>query len=581
MASPDKVLVVNRPLMTEVEVGGQPVATTNPLAVKVSDGTHVANIHPIDTQIHGDEYGIVTNAVLHGKTTAGGGSFVDVKVSPSGAVQVGGDVVVSGTVAITGPVAVTDNSGSLTVDGSVTVTQGTATNLKAQAEAYVGGTAVSNANPVPISDAGGSITVDGPLTNAQLRAAAVPVRQADGANLDAFSRLRVSQPQGLFDGQFTYNLLPLQYEPITNGTGATITHDSTNRCALMTFSNTATGGKAYLQSYEYVRYQPGRSQAAFVTFNFVEAKTDCLKFAGVSDWGSVSAGVGNGIEFQLSGSTKQFTVYSDTGVGDETVTQANWNLDKLDGTGASGIALNMAYAQILVIDFQALYVGRIRVGFDIGGNIVYAHEFNHSNLLTNPYIQYATLPVRCGMTCTGTVSTTMNFICSAVISEGGQEENGGVPAAAEGTATAGSGADTHILSVRPKTTFNSITNRVKLVLDSVEILVTGNQPVLYKLVVGQAISGTTTYSDVNTTYSAFEFNTAGTISGTAALVLQQGYVPASNQTKAVANPKITNRIPIALSAAGAVRANGTVSVLVQGVGGTSACRASLNWRELR
>lgn len=423
------------------------------------------------------------------------------------------------------------------------------------------------------------------LTTALWGAYVSGVTIRDGANLDAFSRLRVSSPQGLFDGQFTYNLLPLQYEPITANGGAgtaTITHDSTDRAALMTFTGVGSGAGARLQSYEFVRYQPGRSQAAFVTFNFIESVTGVTKFAGLSSWGSTGAGVGNGIEFQLADSTKQWTIYSDTGAGDETVTQTNWNLDKLNGTGPSGITLDITKAQIAVIDFQALYVGRVRVGFDIGGNVVYCHEFNHSNLLNSPYIQTASLPVRCGMrTSAGSISTTMKFICAAVISEGGQEENGGVPNTAEGTVTASSGADTHILSVRPKTTFNSITNRVKMIVDSVDILVTGNQPILWKLVVGQAISGTTTYADVNTTYSAFEFNTAGTISGTPALVIQQGYVPASNQVKSASSPRITNRIPITLDAAGAVRANGTLTILVQGIGGTSACRASLNWRELR
>ena len=395
-----------------------------------------------------------------------------------------------------------------------------------------------------------------------------------GSEVDAFSRLRVSQPQGLFDAQFTYNLAPLQFEAITAGTGATVTHDATNRCSLHTLSSTPTGGQAIMQSYEYVRYQPGRSQAAFVTFNFIETAANVVKFAGLSD-GT------NGIELQQSGSTVQFAILSATGNGNQTVAKASWNIDKFDGTGPSGLTLDLTKTQILVIDLQALYVGRVRVGFDINGNVYYAHQFTHANSATTPYIQYASLPVRCGMTCTGTVSTTMRFICSAVVSEGGQEENGGVPQAVEGTVTAASGTDTHILSVRPKTTFNSITNRSKFALDSLEVMVTGSNPVIWKLCVGQAITGTTTYSDVNATYSAFESNTAGTASGSPALVIASGYVPATAQNKGTINNRVLSRVPISLSAAGAVRANGTMTVLVQGVGGTSACRATLNWRELR
>lgn len=36
-----------------------------------------------------------------------------------------------------------------------------------------------------------------------------------------------------------------------------------------------------------------------------------------------------------------------------------------------------------------------------------------------------------------------------------------------------------------------------------------------------------------------------------------------------------------LDAAGAVRPLGTLSVVATGIGGTSACRAVLNWREIR
>ena len=102
----------------------------------------------------------------------------------------------------------------------------------------------------------------------------------DSANLDAFSRLRVSNPLILHNSQFTYDLAPIVYEQITNGTGATVTHDATNRCSLMTFSSTASGGKSYMQSYEYLPYQPGRSQLIFVTFNMIAAVANTLKFAG-------------------------------------------------------------------------------------------------------------------------------------------------------------------------------------------------------------------------------------------------------------------------------------------------------------
>jgi hypothetical protein len=399
---------------------------------------------------------------------------------------------------------------------------------------------------------------------------------ADTANLDAFSRLRVSNPLILFNSQLTYDLAPILLEPITNGSGATITHDTTNRCALMTFASTPTGGKAYMQSYEYLPYQPGRSQLIFVTFNMVAAVTNVLKFAGYSDGN-------NGVEFQVNGTTNQFTLYSDSSAGDETVTQANWNLDKLDGTGLSGVTLDITKTQILVIDIQALYVGRVRVGFDIGGSIVYCHEFLHANLVTSPYIQTANLPVRCGMTCTATVSTTMNFICSAVISEGGTEDInvfGYTFQQDSGAISVGTGG-THMLSLRPKTTFNSITNRTRVAYIDVEIYNAGNQPVQWQLCLGQAISGTTTYNDVNSIYSSSEYNVLGTLSGSPSIVIDGGYVASSGAAKGVTNTAIVSRYPITLNQAGAVRALGTLTLKAISLSATQTCYASIKFREIR
>lgn len=398
----------------------------------------------------------------------------------------------------------------------------------------------------------------------------------DGPNLDAFSRLRVSNPLILFNAQLTYDLAPIVMEQITNGTGATITHDATNRYGLMTFSSTPTGGKAYMQSYEYLPYQPGRSQLIFVTFNMFAGVANTLKFAGYSD------GV-NGIEFQLDGTTKQFTLYSGTASGNTTVTQSSWNLDKLDGTGVSGITLDISKVQILVIDIQALYAGRVRIGFDIGGNIVYAHEFLHANNIAPPYLQSANLPVRCGMTCTGTVSTTMYFLCGAVISEGGSEDinvYGYTFQQETGAVSVGTGG-THLISLRPKLTFNGIANRTRVAYIDVEIYNAGNGVVKWELCIGQAISGTTTFNNVNTTYSSSEYNVAGTLSGSPAILIDGGWVASGAQAKGVTNTAIISRYPITLDAAGAHRSLGTLTLRCTSLSGTQSVYGAVKFREIR
>ena len=398
----------------------------------------------------------------------------------------------------------------------------------------------------------------------------------DSANLDAFSRLRISSPLTLFSSQFTYNLNPLLFEQITSGTGATISHNAQNRYANLNFSSTPTGGKSLMQSYEYLPYQPGKSQLSFITFNFESTAANVLKFAGYSD------GV-NGVEFQLDGTTKQFKLFSSTTQGNITVAQSSWNLDKLDGSGASGITLDITKVQILVIDLQALYAGRVRIGFDIGGSIVYAHQFNHSNAITPPYLATASLPIRCGMTCTGTSTTSMYFLCCAVISEGGNDDvnSFGYTFQQQSGSISVTTSPTHAITLRPKTTFNGITNRARVAYIDAEIYNAGNQPVYWQLVLGQGLTGTTTFNNVNSTYSSVEYNTAGAVSGSPAIVIDGGWVASSGGAKGVTNTVIASRYPITLDASGAVRSLGTLSLVLTSLSGTQTCHAAIKFREIR
>lgn len=396
----------------------------------------------------------------------------------------------------------------------------------------------------------------------------------ESPNLDAFGRLRVSNPEYVFDAQQTYDLQPLLFERITAGSGAAIAHDATNRCATLTFASTPTGGEAIMQTFEHFRYQPGRSDLTIITFNFKGGATNTLKFAGKSD-GS------NGVELQLNGATPRIMLYSDAAVGDQEIAVADWD-DPLDGSGPSRKRVDWTKAQILVIDFQALYVGAVRLYLDIDRVLVPFCTIKNANIQANPYIQTANLPVRVGMTCTGEASTTMQFICASVISEGGALEPQGFEHSLDVSGTGGNDARAHILSLRPKATFNSIVNRSKIILESIDFIVnSGTNNAKFELVLGQAITGTTTFSDVNAIYSSMEYNTAGTISGSPAIVLFSGYASATGGARITAPRKIGLRYPITLDAAGVARLLGTASLLATGYTGTAPCRATVNWREVR
>lgn len=401
----------------------------------------------------------------------------------------------------------------------------------------------------------------------------------DSANLDAFSRLRTSEPVSLFDSQFQYDLDPLRWEAYTTGTGVAATHSANTRMAEI--SVTAGNGTSGIQTYQYFSYQAAKSQMVAQTFVIGAAVSGAVVDVMYGD-------ANNGIYFRQNGiNGLQILRLSSTSGAPafETKDQVDWNIDKMDGTGPSGKTLDITKSQILVIDLQFLGMGRVRVGFDIDGILYYCHEFLNANNLSVPYMQSATLP--CGMmiTTSGTaVTKTSYYKCCAVISEGGFEYGATKPnVTPEMTVTAGNGTRTAIASIRPRTTFNAITNRSSLASIGIDITVTGTNPVFWELVIGAAWTVNPTYSNINTSNSAFEYSSApGTFNNlTNGVVIDKGYCQASNQAKQSVSQNVLSKYPISLDRSGAVRANGTLTLLVTGIGGASATRCSLSLEEIR
>lgn len=207
-------------------------------------------------------------------------------------------------------------------------------------------------------------------------------------------------------------------------------------------------------------------------------------------------------------------------------------------------------------------------------------------------MQTATLPLQMLITATATADTkTSYFKCATVQTEGGNLDlQGLVISTPETTATAGNGTRVPLIAIRPKTTFNSLTNRTLFELQEINIIATGADPIFWELVIGGNYSGQT-YADVNTTYSAFEYTSVpGAYTNlTGGIVLDSGYIGGAGsggtsrpQVTIMTIPKLLSRkYPITLDRAGAVRALGTMTLLVTGIGGTSACRGSLIFKETR
>lgn len=258
-----------------------------------------------------------------------------------------------------------------------------------------------------------------PLT-ARPRTGALIVSQDDD-DRTAFGRLRVSNPFGLFDVSHQFDKQPLLMDE-SLGAGGTSTYLPNEAAVrLRIASGTGAGSSVIRQGFQYVPYQPGRSQLILCSAVFGTGVANAIKEVGYFD-------ANNGVFFRQNGARGMQVVRRTFVTGsavDNVVSQAAWNLDKLDGTGPSGVNVDFAQAQLYVIDFAWLGIGAIRFGMEVGNRVVWCHIMQDHGIAT-PWMSRGSLPIRYSVRTTGTIGANadLNHICSAVFSDGGFDTPG-------------------------------------------------------------------------------------------------------------------------------------------------------------
>jgi hypothetical protein len=345
------------------------------------------------------------------------------------------------------------------------------------------------------------------------------------AATDAFGRLRISEPFTLFDSSHRYSDNGL-WETSTASGGTTTFNANAGLVDLAV--TTTSGSKVYRETTKVFSYQPGKSLLILSTFIFNPAKTNLRQRVGYF-------GADNGIYIELANSTLSFVERSSvTGSVTETrVAQADWSVDKLDGTGPSGLTLDITKAQILWMDIEWLGLGTVRLGFVIDGVFILCHNFHHANLIASTYITTASLPLRYEIENTGATASnsTLKQICSSVFSEGGYELRGaqqaiGVPVTTP-TDLAVAGTYYPLVSLRLKTSPDRLDAIV--ILTALSLLgVTNNAAYNWRVVAsGTTTGGTWVSSGANT---SVEYNITGTsFTLGSGRILASGYTYGSNQ----------------------------------------------------
>jgi len=339
------------------------------------------------------------------------------------------------------------------------------------------------------------------------------------------------------------------------------------------------GDKVARQTYEYYRYEPGKSQLAVMTATFGPSTTGIRKRVGYFD-------AENGVFFEQTGSGMAVVVRSSTsGTPSDALRypQANWNVDRLNGLGPSGFNFNPETSNIFWFDIEWLGVGRVRFGvWGPDGFPILCHEERNANTYPSVYMTTAALPLRYEIENTaGGPSGSLKQICSTVQSEGGGELSKPYFFGASNTSTTPVTTRRAVFSIRPKLTFKGRTNRIRIVPQDLGLIVTTNDA-LWELVYDPSFTGTPVWTPSNSE-SSVEYSTHADLSAgalTGGLVVSTGFAPAAQGSFArFESQRFDFKYPVTLDINGANPK--ALSLVCTSLNNTANIKALLNWAEIR
>lgn len=306
---------------------------------------------------------------------------------------------------------------------------------------------------------------------------------ASDYTVGSFGGLRVITTQNIFESLFSYDKQPLIWDETLSG-GATSTFNSNTNSIDMVLPTTS-GASVVRQTFRRVRYNPSRTVQFLAAATLGAPKANTRKRIGQFD-------SSDGIYFEVDGTTGNVCLRTSTSgsVVDTKIDQANWNIDKFDGTGPSGITIDFSKHNLFYIQYAFQGFGDIVFGFYANGRIRFCHRIVSANVTTTSFMKTAHLPARVEATNTGTSasSTTVSYNSVAMKNEGEDADREGqvrsysdAPIKTVGTTTA------PVLSIRLRSGFE------KAIVDLIKttIFVQTADEVVWSLHINSTLTGAT------------------------------------------------------------------------------------------
>jgi hypothetical protein len=338
------------------------------------------------------------------------------------------------------------------------------------------------------------------------------------ADFTSKGRLKVSPYQTVFFNTFQYGKETDVWDEST-ANGGVATHDPTGSKVDMAVTNTLNS-EVIRQTIHTMRYIPSRTS----TLSF-SVKLN-LPVAGIRKRFGLFNG-SDGFYFEDDGSGDYFCCIINSGGTPslQRVGRAQWNGDKLDGNGPSGITADPTKQQMVSFEYEWYGAGQVKFGWVIDGKTIIVHTFNTANVLVNAWSRTPFLPIRIEIkNTTGGQAGGPFYIyqgSNSLVSEGQPEKLGiaqNIQTAITGLDTGTSNTYRPLISIRLKAT-----QLQGIVLPSYfQVATIDNTNVYYRLVRNVTLTGGT-WNDMPDANSFAQYNVTAT-AFTGGTILDAGFV---------------------------------------------------------
>ena len=281
-------------------------------------------------------------------------------------------------------------------------------------------------------------------------------------------------------------------------------------------SGTGATAVAQIQSKRNLRYRPGHEGHIFFTAMFPNgAAANSTQWIGLFDNADGAAIGYNGITFSI--------LFRQNSV-DTIIPQASFNVDTLNGAGPSGLIINPANINVFRIAYGWLGAAPIKFQIiDQNGDWITFHQILLANTIQSPTFLNPILPIRAEIRKTAGATNLSIATASWNGAIVGEPSTAGSRFFTVGsnTITLPAAGETHLLTIRNKTLFQSKLNKVevRISLFTGGTVTTASETSLIRLRKSAVVTGPA-FTNVDTANSVTEFSTAGTyVAGTGTPVL--------------------------------------------------------------